>query len=60
MRIFSRSELEKAVKLDTDALSVIRNGFIALAENRVAIPPILSMEVAKHNGVVVLSENGVH
>ena len=41
-------------------LSVIRNGFIALAENRVAMPPILSMEVAEHNGVVVLSEKGVH
>ena len=52
MKIFSRAELEHAVKLDTVALGVIRNGFVALAEDRVVIPPILSMDVAENNGEV--------
>jgi ornithine cyclodeaminase len=50
MKIFSRAELEHAVKLDTVALGVIRNGFVALAEDRVVMPPILSMDVAENNG----------
>ena len=49
---FSRAELEHAVKLDTVALGVIRNGFVALAEDRVVMPPILSMDVAENNGDV--------
>ena len=52
MKIFSRAELEHAVKLDTVALGVIRNGFVALAEDRVVMPPILSMDVAENNGEV--------
>ena len=52
MKIFSRAELEHAFKLDTVALGVIRNGFVALAEDRVVIPPILSMGVAENNGDV--------
>ena len=53
MKIFSRAELEHAVKLDTVALGVIRNGFVAQAEDRVVMPPILSMDVAENNGVVM-------
>ena len=52
MKIFSRAELEHVFKLDTVALGVIRNGFVALAEDRVVIPPILSMDVAENNGEV--------
>ena len=52
MKIFSRAELEHAVKLDTVALVVIQNCFVALAEDRVVMPPILSMDVAKNNGKV--------
>ena len=44
MKIFSRAELEHAVKLDTVALGVIQNGFVALAEDRVVVPRILSMD----------------
>ena len=49
---FSRAELDHAAKLDTVALGVIRNGFVALAEDRVVMPPILSMDVAENNGEV--------
>ena len=52
MKIFSRGELEHAFKLDTVALGVIRNGFVALGEDRVVIPPILGMDVAENNGEV--------
>ena len=52
MKIFTHVELKQAVKLDAGALSMIRNGFIALAKNRVTMPPILSMEIAEHNGEV--------
>ena len=52
MKNFSRAELEHAVKLDTVALGVIRNGFVALAEDRVVMPPILSMDFAENNGEV--------
>ena len=52
MKIFSRAELEHVFKLDTVALGVIRNGFVALAEDRVVMPPILSMDVAENNGEV--------
>ena len=52
MKIFSRAELEHAVKLDTVELGVIRNGLVALAEDRVVMPPILSMDVAENNGEV--------
>ena len=37
MKIFSRAEMEQAVKLDTVAVGVIRNGFVALAEDRVVM-----------------------
>ena len=52
MKIFSRAGLEHAVKLDTVALGVIRNRFVALAEDRVVMSPILSMDVAENNGEV--------
>ena len=52
MKIFSRAELEHVFKLDTVALGVIRNGFVALAGDRVVMPPILSMDVAENNGGV--------
>lgn len=52
MKILTRKQLEQVVKLDTDALDVIRNGFVALAEGRVSMPPVLSMAIAEHNGEV--------
>ena len=52
MKIFFHTELEHAVKLDTVSLVVIRNGFVALAEDRVVMPPILSMDVAENKGEV--------
>ena len=47
MKIFSRAELEHAVKLDTVELGVIRNGFVALAEDRVVMPSILAWMLPK-------------
>ena len=38
--------------MDTDALDVIRKGFVALAEGLVSIPPVLSMIIAEQNGEV--------
>ena len=52
MKIFSRAELEHVFKLDTVALGVIRNGFVALAEDRVVMTQILSMDFAENNGEV--------
>ena len=50
MKIFSRAEFEHTVELDTIALGVIRNVFVALAEDSVMTPSILSLDVVEYIG----------
>ncbi|MGF1553399.1 MAG: cyclodeaminase [Paracoccaceae bacterium] len=50
--LLSAAELRRAVPLDRGAVDVVEGAFRALAEGRVVMPPVLSMEIAAANGEV--------
>src|SRR6056297_1707872 len=52
IRIVTELELRKAVSLDPGMIKVIEGAFAALAEGKVVMPPILSMDLAAANGEV--------
>jgi ectoine utilization protein EutC len=52
VRILTETDLRTAVPLDLAAVDVVERAFAALASGKVAMPPILSMEIADANGEV--------
>lgn len=52
IRLLTEAELRKAVPLDMSAIDCIAEAFVALATRDVAMPPILSMAIAEHNGEI--------
>jgi len=52
IRILSESQLRDIVRLDLDAIECIESAFATLAEGKVIMPPILSMDIAERNGEV--------
>ena len=52
MHIYKREQIAAKVKLDLAALKVVEAGFAALGRDEVAMPPILSMNIAESNGEV--------
>ncbi|MGB3314299.1 MAG: ectoine utilization protein EutC [Albidovulum sp.] len=52
IKILSETDLRGVVKLDLDAIACVEQGFVALAEGKVVMPPILSMAIKEHNGEV--------
>lgn len=52
MVILKQAELRKLVGLDRDAVDCIEGAFHALATKKVAMPPILRLDVPEHNGEV--------
>jgi ornithine cyclodeaminase len=52
IRILTEAQLRGVVSLDLETIDVIENGFRALAEGGVVMPPVLSMAIAAHHGEV--------
>ncbi|MGC8201364.1 cyclodeaminase [Aliiroseovarius sp. PTFE2010] len=52
IRILTEAELRAAVPLDLEAVCVVEDGFRALAEKQVVMPPVLSMAIKDFNGEV--------
>ncbi len=50
--VLTEADLCAAVPLDLAAVEVVERAFAALASGRVAMPPVLSMEIAEANGEV--------
>jgi ornithine cyclodeaminase len=52
MIVLKESELRRLVRLDRDAVGCIADAFRALATERVAMPPILRLDIPEHQGEV--------
>jgi ornithine cyclodeaminase len=52
VRILTEAELRGLVPIDLAVIDAVAEGFRALAEGAVVMPPILSMEIAEFNGEV--------
>ncbi len=52
MRVLTEAELRACVRLDADAVACVERAFIALATLKVAMPPILRLDIPEHRGEV--------
>ncbi|MDH3450798.1 MAG: cyclodeaminase [Gammaproteobacteria bacterium] len=50
--LLNEHDLRHSVALDDDAVACIENCFRALADGGVTMPPIMSLDIAEHNGEV--------
>jgi ornithine cyclodeaminase len=52
MTILTEAELREIVKLDLDAVACVESAFRALATEKVAMPPIMRLDIPEHRGEV--------
>ncbi|MCA1012339.1 cyclodeaminase [Halobacillus halophilus] len=52
IQLFQRSEINHVVHLDKKVVDLVEEGFNALSENKVQMPPIMRIDVPEHNGEV--------
>ncbi|GAA5645935.1 cyclodeaminase [Vibrio proteolyticus] len=52
MEIYNKTQIQSVTGLNEDALLAVEDGFRALGEGRVTLPPILSMTIAESHGEV--------
>lgn len=52
MTILTETDLRRLVKLDLEAVACVENAFRALATEKVAMPPILRLDIPEHRGEV--------
>ncbi|MEO3386758.1 ectoine utilization protein EutC [Mesorhizobium sp. CAU 1741] len=52
MTILTEAELRRIVPLDLEAVACVENAFRALATEKVAMPPILRLDIPEHRGEV--------
>lgn len=52
MIIFTEAEIKRFVRINREAISVVENGFTSLAEGKVAMPPIMRVDLPENNGEV--------
>ncbi len=52
IKILTEAELRQLVPLDLAAIDCVEQGFAALAQGKVVMPPIMSMEMAENNGEI--------
>ena len=50
--LLSEADLRSCITLDRDAIDAIEQAFALLATAKVAMPPILRLDVPEHNGEV--------
>ncbi|WP_232324860.1 cyclodeaminase [Halobacillus mangrovi] len=52
IQLFQREEIERVIRLDTEVVNVIEDGFSALITKNVHMPPIMRVDVPINNGEV--------
>ncbi|ASF41174.1 cyclodeaminase [Halobacillus halophilus] len=52
IQLFHRSEIKHVVRLDKKVVDLVEDGFNALSDNKVQMPPIMRIDVPEHNGEV--------
>ena len=52
IKIVTEAELRQLVPMDLAAVECVEQGFCALAQGKVVMPPIMSMPVREHNGEI--------
>jgi ornithine cyclodeaminase len=52
IKIITETELRQLVPLDLAAVDCVEQGFCALAQGNVVMPPIMSMPIREHNGEI--------
>ncbi|MGP4076831.1 cyclodeaminase [Halobacillus sp. K22] len=52
IHLFHRSEINNVVSLDKRVVDLVEEGFNALSDNKVQMPPIMRIDVPEHNGEV--------
>lgn len=52
MIVFPEREIKDLVKLDDEAISIVRDAFTSLATKNVEMPPIMRVDIAENNGEV--------
>lgn len=52
MHIFTETELKEMITIDQQAISVIEDAFTSLATRKVVMPPVMRVDIEKHNGEV--------
>jgi len=52
MTILTEADLRAIVKLDLEAVACVENAFLALETKKVAMPPILRLDIPEHRGEV--------
>ena len=60
MKIYNKAEIVAVTRLDQAALAAVEAGFAALGRGEVTMPPILSMDIAEHNGEVDVKTAHIH
>jgi ornithine cyclodeaminase len=50
--ILTEKELRECITLDQETISAIEDGFSMLSQDKVSVPPIMRIDVPKHNGEV--------
>lgn len=58
--ILTEADLRRCVTLNRQAVAVVEDAFRALASGKVAMPPILSMEIPEANGEVDVKTAYIH
>jgi ornithine cyclodeaminase len=48
--ILTEAELRRCVAIDAEAIDLMADAFVALAQGRVVMPPILRLDIEDHNG----------
>ncbi|MGP4068702.1 cyclodeaminase [Halobacillus sp. B29] len=52
IQLFHRSEINHVIRLDKKVVDLVEDGFNALSDNKVQMPPIMRIDVPEHNGEV--------
>jgi ornithine cyclodeaminase len=52
MKIFTEKEIKQFVHINSEALSIVENGFTSLAEGKATMPPIMRVDISENNGEV--------
>jgi ornithine cyclodeaminase len=50
--ILTEAELRRCVAIDAEAIDLMADAFVALAQGRVVMPPILRLDIEDYNGEI--------
>ncbi|SEA20647.1 ornithine cyclodeaminase [Thalassobacillus cyri] len=52
MKLFTKEEIEKVIRLDNRVVAVVEEAFNDLVQKKVQMPPIMRIDVPEHNGEI--------